>query len=115
MWKIGSISKSIKDCLRSTPKSIFEGNQAISKRVQYVPYSWQFYQNTAAHLIFVTTATTGGGVLFSSRRTFLNRERGRYANQNTKYANQNTKYVNKNTKYANQITKYANQNTKYAK
>ena len=33
--------------------------------------------NNGAHLIFVTTATTGGGVLFSSRRTFLNRERGR--------------------------------------
>ena len=67
----------------------------------------------APHLIFVTTATTGGGVLFSSRRTFLNRERGRYANQNTKYANQNTKYAKQNTKYAKQNTKYANQNTKY--
>ena len=67
-----------------------------------------------SHLIFVTTATTGGGVLFSSRRTFLNRERGRYANQNTKYANQNTKYAKQNTKYAKQNTKYAKQNTKYA-
>ena len=46
------------------------------------------------HLIFVTTATTGG--------------------QNTKSANQNTKYANQNTKYANQNTKYAKQNTNYA-
>ena len=69
------------------------------------------FSTEGSHLIFVTT---GGGVLFSSRRTFLNRERGRYANQNTKYANQNTKYAKQNTKYAKQNTKYAKQNTKYA-
>ena len=32
---------------------------------------------TIAHLIFVTTATTGGGVLFSSRCTFSQKERRR--------------------------------------
>ena len=30
---------------------------------------------TDAYLIIVTTATTGGGVPFSSRRTFFHRER----------------------------------------
>ena len=36
---------------------------------------WEFVQ--FSYLIFVTTATTGGGVLFSSRRTFLNTVLGR--------------------------------------
>ena len=33
--------------------------------------------NIETYLIFVTTATTGGGVPFSSRRTFFHRERER--------------------------------------
>ena len=87
------------------------------------------------YLIIVTTATTGGGVPFSSRRTFstenakwtvfrkvysenknteYSKENTKYAKKNTKYAKQNTKYAKQNTKYAKQNTKYAKQNTKYA-
>ena len=33
-----------------------------------------FFANTNTYLIFVTTATTGGGVLFLSRRTFSHRD-----------------------------------------
>ena len=73
------------------------------------------------YLIIVTTATTGGGVPFSSRRTF-SAENAKWTvfrkvyseNKNTEYSKENTKYAKKNTKYAKQNTKYAKQNTKYA-
>ena len=77
---------------------------------------------SVAYLIIVTTATTGGGVPFSSRRTFSTENakwtvfRKVYSeNKNTEYSKENTKYAKKNTKYAKQNTKYAKQNTKYAK
>ena len=60
-----------------------------------------------AYLIIVTTATTGGGVPFSSRRTFSTENakwtvfRKVYSeNKNTEYSKENTKYAKKNTKYA---------------
>ena len=63
------------------------------------------------YLIIVTTATTGGGVPFSSRRTFFHRER----EMDCFYSeNKNTENTKQNKKYANQNTKYAKQNTKYA-
>ena len=65
----------------------------------------------SAYLIIVTTATTGGGVPFSSRRTFFHRER----EMDCFYSeNKNTENTKQNKKYANQNTKYAKQNTKYA-
>ena len=84
--------------------------------------------STLPYLIIVTTATTGGGVPFSSRRTFSTEnakwtvfrkvysenKNTEYSKENTKYAKKNTKYAKKNTKYAKQNTKYAKQNTKYA-
>ena len=39
---------------------------------------WAFIKPLRAYLILVSTATTGGGGLFSSRRTFFHREHGRY-------------------------------------
>ena len=78
--------------------------------------------STLPYLIIVTTATTGGGVPFSSRRTFSTENakwtvfRKVYSeNKNTEYSKENTKYAKKNTKYAKQNTKYAKQNTEYAK
>ena len=66
---------------------------------------------TRPYLIIVTTATTGGGVPFSSRRTFFHRER----EMDCFYSeNKNTENTKQNKKYANQNTKYAKQNTKYA-
>ena len=44
-----------------------------------VPKIWNtFTNNLKAYLILVSTASTGGGGLFSSRRTFFHREHGRY-------------------------------------
>ena len=82
---------------------------------------WAILGPLGPYLIIVTTATTGGGVPFSSRRTFSTENakwtvfRKVYSeNKNTEYSKENTKYAKKNTKNAKQNTKNAKQNTKYA-
>ena len=57
------------------------------------------------YLILVSTASTGGGVLFSSRRTFFHREHGRYCFRKVYSGNITHKIPytpNKKTKYTNQ-------------
>ena len=71
-----------------------------------IPFHWIcFWSAWRPYLILVSTASTGGGGLFSSRRTFFHREHERYCFRKVYSGNITHKIPytpNKKTKYANQ-------------